>query len=51
MKEIKIVFVDVEGNELYSKTLNVYDKKEAIDYAFNVVANGRSNEVNYEIYE
>ena len=51
MKEFKVVFLDSEGNELYSKTLECYNEEEAVDYAFITTANGRNNEFNFEIYE
>lgn len=46
----KVVFVDVDGNELFSKHLQGFTLDEAKKYAFNYAANYNGN-VNYEICE
>lgn len=49
MQKIKIIFLDINGDELYSKTNEFFDVKDAAKYATEIVANGRSNENSFEI--
>lgn len=49
-KNYKVVIVDVDGNELFSKHVEDFTEEEVNKYAFNYVANYNAN-VNYEIYE
>jgi hypothetical protein len=46
-----IVFLDIEGNEIYRKSDDFHDESEALKYASLVVANGRHNEFGYDIHE
>jgi hypothetical protein len=51
MKTFKIIFLDINGDELYSIVDPFYDEKDASDYANRVVANGRHNEYSFETHE
>jgi hypothetical protein len=51
MSTFKIIFLDINGDELYSMVDRFYDEKDASQYANRVVANGRHNEHSFEIHE
>jgi hypothetical protein len=51
MRVFKIIFRDVDGNELYTKEDEFFDYIDAVSYADKVVANGRHNEDHFHVYE
>jgi len=46
-----IVFLDIEGNEIYRKHDDFHDESEAFKYASLVVANGRHNEFDFDLHK
>lgn len=46
-----IVFLDIEGNEIYRKHDDFHDDSEALKYASLVVANGRHNEFDFDLHK
>jgi hypothetical protein len=51
MKTYKINFLDIEGNDIYSKVDTFYDEQDARNYAIHKLANTSDECVIFEIYE
>jgi hypothetical protein len=51
MKTFKINFLDIDGNDIYSKVDTFYDLNDAANYASNKVATTSDECVTFKIYE
>jgi hypothetical protein len=51
MKTFRIIFRDAEGNDLYSKDDDFFSVDDAVEYADKIIANGRSSEDHFYIYQ
>lgn len=51
MKTYKINFLDIDGNDIYSKVDTFYDEQDANNYASHKLATTSDECVNFEIYE
>lgn len=51
MKKYKIEFQDIFGNEIYSVQKEFNNLREAMKYAYNILANSNDDCIKYQIFE